>query len=347
MLDLIDNPPITARDALERGLVDERVYRTELIDRLEDDGGIITATGADVHSGFGAMRIAVIHADGPIMPGKGGADLFGDSVVGARSLVKIIRDVTDDDAFEAVVLRVNSPGGSGSASDDIWHALEALKAKKPLVVSMGDYAASGGYYISMGADRIFAEPTTITGSIGVFGGKMNMAGLLEKGGVTRFEFSRGARSDLLSTVEDFDPEDRALFRSFLAQFYDTFITKAAEGRSMEKDVMHAVAQGRVWTGSQALDHGLIDELGGLAEAVEAAGTLAGLSDTSFARFPERKDFFEQLMEELGNPGGGDVVVSIPGVPMSAQSGLRALYTLDKVLSAGGVAAMLPGDMTVN
>ena len=197
----------------------------------------------------------------------------------------------------------------------------------------------------MGADRIFAEPTTITGSIGVFGGKMNMAGLFEKGGVSRFEFSRGARSDLLSTVEDFDEDDRALFRSFLSQFYQTFITKAAEGRSMDVEAMHAVAQGRVWTGTQALEHGLIDELGGLSDAVAAAGTMAGLTDTSFARFPERKDFFEQLMEELGNPGG-DATLAIPGIPLPAQSGLKALYTLDRVLSSGGVAAMLPGELTV-
>ena len=347
MLELIDNPPLTAKHAVERGLVDERVYRTDLITRLEDDGGLLTVDGPEMGRGFGAMRIAVIHADGPIMPGKGGADVFGDSVVGSRSLIKIIEDVAEDDAFEAVVLRVNSPGGSGSASDDIWYALESLKTKKPLVVSMGDYAASGGYYIAMGADRIFAEPTTITGSIGVFGGKMNMAGLLEKGGVSRFEFSRGARSDLLSTMEDFDPEDRALFRSFLSEFYQTFITKAAEGRSMDVDAIHAVAQGRVWTGTQALDHGLVDELGGLSDAVTAAATMAGLPDASFARFPERKDFFEQLMEELSNPGGGDAATAILGLPKPAQSGIRALYTLDRVLAGGGVAAMLPGELTVD
>ena len=142
-------------------------------------------------------------------------------------------------------------------------------------------------------------------------------------------------------------EERARIRSLNEAFYRTFITKAAEGRSMEKDAMHAVAQGRVWTGAQALEHGLVDELGGLSEAVSAAATMAGLADTSFARFPERKDFFEQLMDELSNPGGGDVSVSIPGIPVGAQSGLRALYTLDRVLDGGGVAAMLPGELTVN
>ncbi len=347
MLELIDSPPITAVDALDRGLVDERVYRTDLIDRLEEDGGFTDASSMDTVLGFGSKRIAVVHADGPIMGGKSGSDVFGSSVVGSRTLIKTIRKVADDKSFDAVVLRVNSPGGSGSASDDIWHALEALKAEKPLVVSMGDYAASGGYYISMGADRIFAEPTTITGSIGVFGGKMNLSGLLAKVGVSQFEFSRGARSDLLSNMEDFDPQDRELFRSFLAQFYQTFITKAAAGRSMDIESMHEVAQGRVWTGTQALERGLVDELGGLSEAVAAAAELAGISDQSYERFPERKDFFEQLMEELGNPGESDAMVPLAGLPAPATTALSTLYTLDRILADGGIAAILPGAITVH
>ena len=232
------------------------------------------------------------------------------------------------------------------ASDDIWNEVIALKAKKPVVVSMGDYAASGGYYISMPADRILALPTTITGSIGVFGGKMNMAGLFEKAGMTQFEYSRGERSDLLSNVENFDEEDRALFRHFLGTFYNTFLDKAAEGRGMSKEAVHEVAQGRVWTGVQALEHGLIDELGGLHEAIAVAAELAKVTEYSVERLPERKGFLDQLMEEMANPNPEGVSINIPGLPHHLAEPMRALFVLDRVLSDGGVAAMLPGQLDV-
>jgi protease-4 len=346
---LIDDPPITAKDAAARGLIDERVYRRDLLDRVAADGGSIkgytyleeTATPWSVQG-----TIAVVHADGPIMSGKGGPDMFGDSVIGSRSMVRMLNDIRVDEAVSAVVLRVNSPGGSAMASDDIWKAVERLKAVKPVVASMGDYAASGGYYISMGAQRIFAEPTTITGSIGVFGGKMNLAGLFAKAGMSQHTFSRGARSDLLSNVDDFDEADRALFRTFLESFYTTFIDKAAQGRGMSPEAMHAVAQGRVWTGNQALEHGLIDEIGGLEAAIAASAELAGISSYSVERLPERKGFMDQILEEFSNPDKDGVRLQVPALTPGMQSAIQSLMLVDGVLRDGGVAAMLPGQLIV-
>jgi len=347
---LIDDPPITGAKAVERGLIDQRIYRTDLLKQIDDEHGRIKGSTyiGDLRGGWSVgQSITVVHADGPIVSGRGGSDMFGENMIGSRGLSNILKDLTEDDNTAAVVLRVNSPGGSGMASDDIWNQVLALKAEKPVVVSMGDYAASGGYYISMPADRIVALPTTITGSIGVFGGKMNLAGLFEKAGVTQFEYSRGARSDLLSTVEDFDPEDRALFRSFLHTFYDTFLHKAAEGRGMTKEDMHAVAQGRVWTGVQAVENGLVDELGGLHDAIRIAAELANISEYKVDRLPERKGFLDQLLDEMANPDSAAVRVQIPGLPQQLSGPIRALFVLEQVLVDGGVAAMLPGQLDIH
>jgi ClpP class serine protease len=163
--------------------------------------------------------------------------------------------------------------------------------------------------------------------------------------MTRFEYSRGARSDLLSTVENFDEDDRALFRHFLNTFYETFLTKAAEGRGMTTEAVHAVAQGRVWTGVQALEHGLIDELGGLHDAVRIAAELADVSSYSVTRLPERKGFLDQLLDEITNPD--NVRIQIPGVPLEMASPIRSLLVLEQVLNDGGVAAMLPGQIEID
>jgi protease-4 len=252
-----------------------------------------------------------------------------------------------------VVLRVNSPGGSGSASDAIWNAVRLTKAEKPVVVSMGDYAASGGYYISMGADRIYAQPGTLTGSIGVFGGKMNLAGLYAQVGVQLHTTQRGAYANLLSSTSDFTDAERAKFRTFLETFYDIFVEKAAEGRDMTRDELHAVAQGRVWTGAQALERGLVDELGGLDAAVAHAASLArergaeADAEVRIVRFPERKGFVDQLIEELtGESQDAAARAAVASLPLpAARDTLAALSRLERVL-ADPAAALLPGDLTI-
>jgi protease-4 len=351
MTDLINDPPITGETALTRGLIDERVYRQAMIDRIKEES-TLTKGGEYLRNmrstwSTSANLIAVIYADGPIMSGSGGADLMGDTVIGSASLNKLIRSVAKNDDIAAVVLRINSPGGSGMASDAIWNEINELKKAKPVVASMGDYAASGGYYIAMNADRIFAQPNTVTGSIGVFGGKMNLAGLFEKAGMTQYEFSRGDRSDLLSNTEDFDEDDRRLFRQFLETFYKTFVTKAAEGRGMSFEEMHLVAQGRVWTGTQAVERGLVDEIGGLENAIAAAAGLAQISQWTVERLPERKGFMDQILDELANPEQVRVELHVPGITRKMNQSMRNLLILESVLENGGVAAMLPGDLTID
>ncbi|MAY82409.1 MAG: signal peptide peptidase SppA [Deltaproteobacteria bacterium] len=351
MTALINDPPITGETALSRGLIDERVYRQALIDRLKDESDLTKGKeyvrGVRSSWDTSSNLVAVIYADGPIVSGNGGADIMGDTVIGSDSLNRLIRKVGKNDDVAAVVLRINSPGGSGMASDSIWNAINELKKKKPVVASMGDYAASGGYYIAMNADRIFAQPNTVTGSIGVFGGKMNLAGLFEKAGMTQYEFSRGDRSDLLSNTEDFDEDDRLLFRQFLETFYNTFVTKAAEGREMTFEEMHSVAQGRVWTGKQAVERGLVDELGSLDDAIKAAANLAEVSSWTVERLPERKGFMDQLLDELANPEQIRVELHVPGVTKGMNQSMRNLLVLESILEDGGVAAMLPGDLQID
>jgi len=365
----IDNPQLSAADAHERGMIDERIYRQDLAfvgrEVAGDRDGALVNGGFDEDcdnrvsiasyvSGMGDAwsnegKVAVLYLDGPIMGGKGSGGLFGDPVIASVTATAQIEDLTDDESVDAVVLRVNSPGGSGQASDDIWAAINELKTEKPVVVSMGDYAASGGYYISMNADHIVAEPNTVTGSIGVFGGKMNMAGLFSKVGMSQHEYSRGNRSDLLSSVEDFDEDDRAVFRAFLTHFYGVFINKAADGRNMTEDEMHAVAQGRVWTGTQALERGLVDSLGGLDNAVEKAASLANIGEEySVERLPRPKDFMEQLVEELaGTTGAAASAVGLQeAVPAPLRNPLKTAWVLDEITKGGGAAAMLPGNLEV-
>jgi len=349
---LVDNPPITPKAARKRGLVDALTYHDQLDDRINGSLKKVKhylAARRGVWSGTGP-QIAVIHAEGTIVSGKGTPGIFGEQMIGAKSMSRLIEQVRDDDDIAAVVLRVNSPGGSGMASDTIWREIALTQDKKPVVVSMGDYAASGGYYISMGADHIVAQPGTLTGSIGVFGGKLNLHGLYELVGLSTHSFERGKRADLFSSDEDFDPEDRAKFRQFLKSFYKTFVRKAAQGRGMSPEAMEALAQGRVWTGEQAHASGLVDKLGGLDAAIQAAKHLAAVDgEVSIVRFPERKGFLDQLLDELADPepvaGLQPAALAIPGAQPIRQA-LQTVAALDRVLEDGGVAALLPGQLII-
>jgi protease-4 len=279
--------------------------------------------------------------------------MFGGNVVGDRSFEKIFEDIREDDDVAAVVLRVNSPGGSGLASDNMWHQIKLTQAEgKPVVVSMGDYAASGGYYISAPADYIVAEPGTLTGSIGVFGGKMNTGGLFEKVGITTHTWQRGRLAGLLATNTSFNDDERAKFREFLEGFYKTFVTRVSDGRKMSFEDVHTIAQGRVWTGAQAKENGLVDELGGLDVALNKAkelGKIGADEDYALERFPRTKTFFDQLSDSLDKQTS---MSSMSGLSAEAAAvpelgeALGQLLILDRVLGEGGVAAMLPGRITV-
>ena len=377
----LNDPPMTPKAALAAGMVDHLSYADEARLALEPaeaapaedattttDADDTTELASDEEPDFRSMsdyvrdqrvewtngsdKIAVIYAEGTIISGSSEQDMFGSRYIGDRTVVSQLKKVRKDDSVKAVVLRVSSPGGSGSASDAMWREIVRTGEEKPLIVSMGDYAASGGYYMSMAAERIFASPGTITGSIGVFGGKMNLSGVYESFGVHLHTDQRGRYALLLSSNKDFDEDERAKFQSFLSGFYEVFTTKAAEGRGMALEDLEAVAQGRVWTGVQALEHGLIDELGGLDDAIAYAATSAELEEYGIVRYPERRSFIDQLMEELTNPdAGADAalaeVVSGGGAFPAATTGLSGLVRLNRVLADGGAALLLPGDLTLD
>ncbi len=347
---MVDDPPITPQAALDGGWVDALSYRDEVRETVAGEERVKLSAYHRGASASGTKTIAVVHAEGQIVSGESGSPMFGGSMLGDTTFSEMIDDVREDEDVVAVVLRVNSPGGSGLASDNMWHDIERLKAAgKPVVVSMGDYAASGGYYISANADRIVAEPGTLTGSIGVFGGKMNVAGLYDKVGVKLHTWQRGQVAQLLSPTADFSDLERAKFRQFLEGFYDTFLDRVSKGRKMSKEDVHVVAQGRVWTGEQALERKLVDELGGVDVAIARARELAKVGaaeDVRIERLPERKTFLEQLLADFEKKEPAAALgpeLAVPGV----RKALGTLETMDRVLADGGVAAMLPGTLQVD
>ncbi|HLP04032.1 MAG TPA: signal peptide peptidase SppA [Paludibacter sp.] len=237
-------------------------------------------------------KVAVIYALGDI------TDEQGEGIV-AKDLVETIHDVTKDSAVKAVVFRVNSPGGSAYASEQIWRALSNLKARKPLVVSMGNYAASGGYYISCLADQIVAQPNTITGSIGIFGVIPNMKGLNDKLGITYDGVKTNKMSDGIALNRAFTPEERDLMQNYVNRGYELFVKRCADGRKKTTEEIKAIAEGRVWTGEDALKIGLVDRIGGLNDAILIAAKKGKLTTYNVKEYPEKEDFATKLMKNLG------------------------------------------------
>lgn len=241
-------------------------------------------------------RIAVIIAEGDIVGGN------GEGVISSEKFAKEIRKARKDDDIKAIVLRVNSPGGSIVASDVIWREMTEAKKAKPLIVSMGEVAASGGYYISAPADTIVAQPNTITGSIGIFGLWFNVKGLLnEKLGVTTDVVKTGQFSDFMNPTRELMEVEKTIIQSSIEDGYETFISRVAEGRGMHPDSVKKVASGRVWTGTQAKERGLVDVLGGLNTAIEiAAGKIAAGDDYRVVYYPAKKTWFEELFSSFGD-----------------------------------------------
>ncbi len=299
---LVDRGPFRAPEAKEAGLVDELLYRDQVEDRMPAAGRVSPAGYVKAGRGFGfdgRPKMALVYAVGDIVPGESQSSPFGGGMAGSDTIVRGLRQAAQDDAVRAIVLRVDSPGGSGTASDAIWREVGAARRTKPVVVSMGDYAASGGYYIAMGADAIVAEPGTITGSIGVFSGKFSLRGLYEKLGVSQETVRRGKNATLFSSWEPWTEEERAKVRGLNVAFYETFVAKAAEGRKKTPQEIDAVGQGRVWTGEEAVRVGLVDALGGLDAAVRVARERARIprgQEVQLVVLPQRKGLLETLME---------------------------------------------------
>jgi protease IV len=304
--DLIDQGPYLAADAREAGLVDYLFYEDELEDHLKKELGAepvraswrqyrwLRGPGLDWRDPWRSFpALAVVYATGLIHSGESRSYGGGNDSVGSDTLCEVLCEVREDPSVKAVVLRVDSPGGSGLASDLIWREMSRFRGKKPVVVSMGDVAASGGYYIAAPADRIFAQPGSLTGSIGVISGKLNLQGLYEKVGLTKVLVARGRNADLHSDYGPFSESGRRKVEAEMESFYREFVNKAAAGRRQEYARLEKNAQGRVWTGEQAKALDLVDGIGGLRQAIEAAKQLAGIpveQKTLLEILPRRRRF---------------------------------------------------------
>lgn len=248
-------------------------------------------------SSRGGNKIAIVYATGPITTGSSTSTLFGDSVMGADTIVAALRKANEESKVKAIVLRINSPGGSALASDLIWR--ETVNIDKPVIASMGDVAASGGYYIAMGCDQIFAEPSTVTGSIGVVGGKLVMRGLNDKVGITTDVIQRGKNSGIFGTSGRFSDSERAVVATMMQDIYEQFTRKAASGRDIELAELEKLAGGRVYSGTRAQRLGLVDHVGTLHQAIAAAQRAAGLSEEDRVEtlvLPKPMNFFDALLD---------------------------------------------------
>jgi protease-4 len=341
---ILEAGPYDASGALRAGLVDELVYEDELEGRLKAHERVTPGRYVRAARGFGfdgRPKVALIYAVGEIMSGESDASPFGGDLVGSTTLARAIRQARNDATIRAIVLRVDSPGGSGTASEVIWRELSLARKSKPVIVSMGDVAASGGYYIAMTGDAIVAQPATITGSIGVFSGKFALRGLYGKLGLTKEIVERGKNGAFFSEYRPWTTEERAKMHSLMASFYGDFVTKAAKGRGKSYEDIDRVAQGRVWTGAEALKVGLVDRLGGLETALDLAREKANIGkdeELSFVVLPEKKGVFETILERQEESAGGAVRILPPDV--------RAILRWASVLSGREPIARLPFELRV-
>lgn len=362
---IIDNAPYNATQAKQQGLIDETFYKeqvyTELKNRLgyKEDEKLrtigtseyreIPADSLGLNTG---ERIAVIYASGAITGGSSNRSPFGGENVGSDTMVKAINEAAEDKSIKAIVLRVDSPGGSALASDLIWYAIENAKLKKPVVVSMGDVAASGGYYIACNANKIVAEPSTVTGSIGVFMGKPVMKGFYDWIGVTNEYVLRGKNAGLFRETVKWEGDELKKMQDSVNNIYFTnFVPKVSKGRGKTDEEVNTIGQGRVWTGAQAKEKGLIDEFGGLEKAIEIAKGLANLpadKDVRRVNFPEPRPFFETIF------GGGAYAQTqeqkvqeelIKALPEDVRKTLRYASILDQ-MKRGEAMLMLPYELEI-
>jgi len=340
MTALIDRGPYEARDALKAGLVDELLYADQVEERLQPAEKVSPTRYLRGGYGFSLEsrpKLALVYAVGEISIGESHSSGLGGAVAGSDTIAAALRQARQDESIQAVLLRVDSPGGSGTASDVIWREVELCRKRKPVIVSFGDVAASGGYYIAMGADVIVSQPGTITGSIGVFGGKFNLRGLYDKIGLRKEILTRGQNAALFTEYRPWSDAEREKVHGMMAAFYEDFLEKAAAGRHQPKDAVHAIAQGRVWSGSDALRIGLVDQLGGLDVALKVAKQRAGIDPAravTLVVMPERKGFLETLLERQEE-----------GIEAALPADLRSFTRLLRVLD-GRPLARLPFDVRV-
>ena len=297
-------PLQSAQEQVKAGLVDTIIYQQDIDSLLrvytgtKDYKTLTTNKLAQVKrpESKAKDKVAVVYLEGAI------TEEDGDGIV-AKDVIKTLKKIRKDDDVKAVVLRVNSPGGSADASEQIWHAIQNIKADSiPVVVSMGDYAASGGYYISCGADYIYAEPTTLTGSIGIFGTIPNVSKLREKIGLDIDEYGTNKHSTLEWNMiyKGMNPEERQIMQSMIERGYDLFTSRCAEGRHVSQDYIKSIGEGRVWLGNKGKEIGIVDEMGNIDDAIAKAVEMAGLEFYTMAYYPDVVDPWEEILKAFDN-----------------------------------------------
>jgi protease-4 len=366
---IIDNAPLHAGDAANAGMIDGAMYRDEVEKELKkrlgykDSDDLHIVRGSDYkrvsQESLGlnkGERIAVIYASGGIGSGRSSNSPTGEQTVGSDTVSKAISDAAENKNIKAIVLRVDSPGGSSYASDIIWHAVEVAKQRKPVVVSMADLGASGGYYISCNANKIVAEPSTITGSIGIFAGKPVLKDFYNWLGISNEYVMRGKLAGIFRETEKFSPEERARFEAQIKNtYYNDFVPKVAKGRGKDPEYIDSIGQGRVWMGSQAKANGLVDEFGGLDRAVEVAKQLANIpADKSVQRviLPYPRSIFDNLFgtssdrdTESDTKAAQQRAAVVAALPDNMRRALQYAELMDR-MQRGEVMAIAPFELRI-
>lgn len=330
-----------AQTAVQHKLIDSLVYSSDMKEIIEKLVGkdYNTLTIRDMkltaqNKEYSKNRIAIVYAVGEI---DGSNKNDG---IDSEDISEDLLDIADNDKIKAVVLRINSPGGSAYGSEQIWKAVSVVKSKKPIVVSMGDYAASGGYYIACNTDRIFAQPTTLTGSIGIFGIFPNIGGLTDKLGIKFDNVKTNKYSDFGATYRPMNTEERAILQRYINNGYELFTKRCAEGRNMNIDSLKAIAEGRIYSGTDAMRLGLVDEMGGLEEAITFAAKKANISDYTLKYYPSVKSLIEQISDIFSTSVEERIVKSQLG------ENYRLFRTIQRAQTTTGIKAIMPYSITV-
>ncbi|MGE5399356.1 MAG: signal peptide peptidase SppA [Ignavibacteriales bacterium] len=338
----------TPEDATKLHFIDSLIYSDQVMDELKaktvgsksnrlslvsiEDYNDVT----EKSSYSGRNRVAVIYANGDIQNTQG-----SETVIGTENIAEAIRTAREDKNIRAIVMRVNSPGGDALVADEIWREVVRAKKEKPFIISMGNYAASGGYYIACAADTIVAEPNTITGSIGVFGIIPNMEGFFKnKLGITFDRVKTGKYSDLGSTTRPFSAEEKAIIQKEIDRVYETFVKKVADGRKKTFAQVDDIAQGRVWTGVQAKERGLVDIIGGLDDAVKVAASRAKIGQFSIVEYPRKRGFLKSILEDISSETEESIM------KLKLGDNFRYYKSLQQATDLQGVQARLPYDIGI-
>lgn len=340
----------TSSDAVNYGLIDTVLYKDEMFTKLRemlkiDSVAKISSVSFDSYIkvpgkniSTSREKVAVVFASGDVVDGEG-----NDENIGGERISRAVRKAREDKNVKAIVLRVNSGGGSALASEVIWREIEIASKVKPVVASLGDVAASGGYYIACAANKIVSEPTTITGSIGVWGAIPNLQGLMNnKLGITFDNAMTNKNADFIPVVKPLTPYQTAVIQKDVDHIYDVFAFRVASGRHMPVEKVDSIGQGRIWSGTEALQLGLVDTLGGLDAAIRLAASMAGLADYRITELPAQKDPLDQIIEQLTGK-------STPDVYMKQALGEDYIYyqTIRRIREMKGVQARMEFEITVN